>query len=225
MFVCETCSSNHLGDFGSGRFCCLKCSRSFSTLKNRDEINKKRSAALKGKTTNKTFKCDDCSKYFASSFSLFGHKAGCNSNLVKIERLKHIERRRDNLVMVSFDSIMPSLKKERIFLEQEGKCNRCHLDKWLGQLISLELEHKDGDTNNNTRENLELLCPNCHSMTDTWRGRNKNKGKSGKRVNDEDLIQALKNSVSIRQALISVGLSPKGDNYIRAKKLKGAIAQ
>ena len=59
-------------------------------------------------------------------------------------------------------------------------------------------------------------------MKSTWRGRNKNQGKSGKRVSDEDLKLALDNNISIRQALMSVGLSPKGDNYIRAKKLKSS---
>jgi hypothetical protein len=56
-------------------------------------------------------------------------------------------------------------------------------------------------------------------MTHTWRGRNKNKGKSGKRVSDEEMIDALKTTTSIRQALLKVGLAAKGGNYFRAKRL------
>lgn len=222
MIECECCKQPHDGSYGSGRFCSKKCSRSFSTLINRDEINKKKSITLKGRSTNKTFKCEDCSKYFGSSFALYGHKSGCSKNDLKIKRLAAYENRRDKIISLDFHSMKPSFRKERIFLEQEGKCNKCHLDKWLEQLITLELEHKDGNTNNNSRDNLELLCPNCHAMTSTWRGRNKNQGKSGKRVSDEDLKLALDNNISIRQALMSVGLSPKGDNYIRAKKLKSS---
>lgn len=47
--ICESCSSQHAGEYGSGRFCCVKCSRSFSTKNARSEINKKVSARLRGK--------------------------------------------------------------------------------------------------------------------------------------------------------------------------------
>jgi hypothetical protein len=46
---CENCNKLHEGKYGSGRFCCEKCSRSFSSLKNRDEKNKKISLSLKGR--------------------------------------------------------------------------------------------------------------------------------------------------------------------------------
>lgn len=65
-------------------------------------------------------------------------------------------------------------KRLRVILEQNGKCNKCELDEWLGERITLEYEHKDGNNDNNARENVEALCPNCHSQTTTWRGR-KNK--------------------------------------------------
>ena len=51
-------------------------------------------------------------------------------------------------------------------------CSRCNLTEWLGQLIPLELEHIDGDNSNNSLENLCLLCPNCHALTPTYRGKN-----------------------------------------------------
>lgn len=42
---------------------------------------------------------------------------------------------------------------------------------WQGRRLSLEVDHMDGDWRNNRKENLRLLCPNCHSTTDTYRGR------------------------------------------------------
>jgi len=51
------------------------------------------------------------------------------------------------------------------------KCNNNGL--WQEELLSLELDHIDGDDHNNTPSNLRYLCPNCHSQTSTYRGRNK----------------------------------------------------
>jgi 5-methylcytosine-specific restriction endonuclease McrA len=109
------------------------------------------------------------------------------------------------------------LQREQVFEQQNGCCAKCGLDKWLGNLIPLELEHKDGNHLNNARSNVELLCPNCHAMTDTWRGRNKKVG--AKNVSDAEMQEALKTSKNIRQALIKLGLAPKGNNYQRAKRL------
>lgn len=51
-------------------------------------------------------------------------------------------------------------------------CANCGLEKWLNQEIPLELDHIDGISNNHKIENLRLLCPNCHALTETYRGKN-----------------------------------------------------
>ena len=62
------------------------------------------------------------------------------------------------------------LIREGIF---EHKCYSCGLTRWNGQPIPLELEHKNGDPRDNALGNLTLLCPNCHALTVTYRGKNK----------------------------------------------------
>ena len=64
--------------------------------------------------------------------------------------------------------------KRRLINEEilEKKCNCCGLTEWLGNPISLQLHHKDGNNKNHSIENIELLCPNCHSQTDTYAGKN-----------------------------------------------------
>lgn len=52
------------------------------------------------------------------------------------------------------------------------KCSICGISDWMNKPISLHLDHIDGDRTNNTLENLRWLCPNCHSQTDTYAGRN-----------------------------------------------------
>ncbi len=56
---------------------------------------------------------------------------------------------------------------------KESSCGVCGLAEWRSRPISLELHHVNGDGLDNRLENLVLLCPNCHSQTASWGGRNK----------------------------------------------------
>lgn len=96
------------------------------------------------------------------------------------------------------------------------KCECCELTEWQGQPINLQVHHIDGDRTNNELDNLQLLCLNCHSYTDNFGSKNKKHKNS---ISDEQFIEALKNSQSIRQALIKLNLSDAGANYTRARRL------
>ena len=69
-----------------------------------------------------------------------------------------------------------SLKK-RLFKEgvKEQKCECCGISEWLGKPIALELHHINGVHNDNRIENLQILCPNCHSQTNNYCGKNAKK--------------------------------------------------
>lgn len=97
------------------------------------------------------------------------------------------------------------------------RCEGCGGEQWMGKPIPLETHHKDGDPLNNEMENLKLLCPNCHALTDNYRGRNINVGI--KQISEESFADALNDSQNIRQALRKLGLSAKGDNYRRARDI------
>ena len=54
---------------------------------------------------------------------------------------------------------------------KENRCEACGLTEWLGRPLSMALHHVNGDGRDNRLENLQLLCPNCHSQTDNFSGR------------------------------------------------------
>lgn len=132
-----------------------------------------------------------------------------------IQKIKAVKLKQ--LLERNWDEIGYDTKIKRVKIEQQGKCKKCGLSKWQNQDIILEIEHKNGNHNNNNRDNLEALCPNCHSMTGTWRGRNK-KGHRQKVIKDEILVRTYLKSENIRQCLIALGLAPKGANYGRVKR-------
>jgi len=55
------------------------------------------------------------------------------------------------------------------------KCGICGIQEWNGKKLSLHLDHINGINNDHRLENLRFLCPNCHSQTHTYTGRNKGK--------------------------------------------------
>lgn len=82
------------------------------------------------------------------------------------------ENAKERLLVLSTEELGHLSRKQKVFEEQNESCSKCGIKDWLGEKLTFELEHIDGDRNNNKRNNLEVLCPNCHSQTKTWRGRN-----------------------------------------------------
>lgn len=77
-------------------------------------------------------------------------------------------------ILVSGSAFRSSQLRKRLVQESvlAAQCSGCLRVDWLGRPIPLELDHVDGDRHNNQLENLRLLCPNCHAMTPTYRGKN-----------------------------------------------------
>lgn len=135
---------------------------------------------------------------------------------IKKAKKIYLEKVKNEIMNSNYENLKFSRLKKRIFWEQNGKCNKCGLSEWLGRPISLELEHKDGNHNNNDRSNIELLCPNCHSQTDTYRGKNCKYKKN--KVSDEQIVETYIEFGNIRQTLLKCGLAAKGSNYGRVKR-------
>lgn len=118
-----------------------------------------------------------------------------------------------NDIFKKYDTVQKNNKFKQLLIQKRGyRCECCHNSQWLNNPIPLELHHIDGDHSNLQENNLQLLCPNCHNLTDNHH-RNKVVKKN---ITDEQFIEAITNATSIRQALLNLGLNDGSGNYTRA---------
>jgi hypothetical protein len=95
-------------------------------------------------------------------------------------------------IFISNSLVSTTIAKKRIIQENliEYKCS-CGLGcEWNNKPITLQLEHKNGNNKDHRLENLEFLCPNCHSQTLTYGSRN-NKGKKPKVIKSLPILPAI----------------------------------
>lgn len=99
----------------------------------------------------------------------YGGNQGCKglskSNGQEMLLLEYLEKSID----IQSNKVRKKLLEEGY---KEYRCECCGLSEWLGDLIPLELHHKDGNRFNNDLDNFQLLCPNCHAKTSSYRGKN-----------------------------------------------------
>ena len=69
-------------------------------------------------------------------------------------------------------------RKEFLFNEQGKKCSRCNYNLYDSLKGPYQIHHKDGNNDNHSKENEEVMCANCHMMTDNFAGRSCNKNKN-----------------------------------------------
>lgn len=143
----------------------------------------------------------------------------------RIERAKKAQKAKmenwrkkfeENVQTKSFDDLTLKERRERILREQEGRCSMCNSPQmWNNLPLKFELDHISGDRSDESRNNLRLVCPNCHSQTETYKTTKTNR----KRYTDEEIIAALKNSDSAYKAMKSLGMNPHGGNYVRLRHI------
>lgn len=103
-------------------------------------------------------------RIFAAGISnshFIGHRHGTSirKNEIPVEKLLCLG------TSISSSSLKKKLIKAKKF---KYECSECYIKEWRGKYIALHLEHKNGINNDNRIENLCLLCPNCHSQTESY---------------------------------------------------------
>lgn len=182
---CEKCGKEHDGSFGSGRFCSRSCANSRVQT---EEIRKKKSLTLRGtgELKNKETHCLCCGKVLLNYQTKFC-SIKCQQDYRKNENIEkwlssgkcRISTRNNHYV------------RKYINHEQNNKCAICGIDpEWNGKPIVFILDHINGSHTDNSRENIRLVCPNCDSQLDTYKG--KNKGNGRKELREQGIMRYKK---------------------------------
>jgi rubrerythrin len=127
------------------------------------------------KHKDKTFTCLSCGLDIPFKGYSYSHKY-CNNQCQADHRNKlNLEK---DLDLITEGKIKHRPRLKTLLSEIKGyQCECCNLSKWQGKEISLHVDHINGDPYNDKLENLRLLCPNCHSQTDTFAGKNRGNGR------------------------------------------------
>ena len=162
---CDFCSKEVLkvlSEIGNHNFCSSACSAKFN--------NKKR-----GASTYRQHPCLTCCKIIVHS-----NKKHCSSMCYQQYRFKkYIQMWLNGEVDGSSKTGCSNTIRTYLFIKHNHACSKCgwrEINPITGK-CPLEVDHIDGNFKNNTEDNLRLLCPNCHSLTPTYKALNKGRGR------------------------------------------------
>lgn len=173
--ICKHCQKVLTYAERNKTFCSSSCSATFNNLKRTEDIRKD-PKNFKEKRLPVTWKCLNCNKKHTTVAWRIGKY--CNGACQK----NHEYLQRVNEWLTDNKNIGKGTLKRYLSEKFGYKCSVCGIFEWNNKQIVLELEHKDGNSDNNKIENLCLICPNCHSQTNTYKARNKGNGRHYRRL-------------------------------------------
>ena len=154
---------------------CLKCERSFETQRalNAHQVAYKSGERYVSRGERSTFKCEHCEVEAPTKPST--KNRFCSKLCEVSHRSTEWNRRIEAGEVLGFKAMRSYL------IERDNRCQECGVsDTYNSKPIVLQCDHIDGNNDNHKLSNLRLLCPNCHSQTETWCGRNKKDTKRNK---------------------------------------------
>jgi len=194
---CENlkCQKEHDGSFGSGRFCSKSCanSKTFS-----EETNRKKSEKSKEWWLSQSLsKQQELTRRSASTRKINDH---------------------NRMLAAEFSSLSDDLKRKRLLYLQNDQCAICSIDQeWNNMPLKFHLDHIDGDRTINNISNLRMVCPNCHSQTPTYGGKN------GRKITNEQILELVHTKINNHQICLKLGINPSKRSYLRIDKIRNNI--
>ena len=108
-------------------------------------------------------------KYFnidTSHFTGQAHNKGKKFPEMEVPIEEYLSNKRQILTVKLKKKLYKNALKDKV-------CEMCGIRDWYGRELVFELHHIDGNMNNNSLDNLMILCPNCHSQTDNFRNKSR----------------------------------------------------
>lgn len=171
---CKNCGKELKGDQYS--FCSRSCSATFNNKK-RNSHKELNEASIKPKKVKLDKKCLFCGNIINSRNKFFCSNL-CQLNYQKQQYLNNWKLGLESGLSGEFG--ISSYIRNYLLNKSNYKCELCgwgEINTFTNK-IPLEIHHKDGNYLNNSEDNLQVLCPNCHSLTETFKSHNKNGRKS-----------------------------------------------
>lgn len=137
-------------------------------------------------------------KQVIKQYGLDETKLNENRKQFFIENAKstHLKRRisTEDILHNQYPNFQSSSLLKRLIKEgyKENKCEQCGITEWQNKPIIFHLHHKDGNHQNNNIDNLQVLCPNCHSQTETFAGKNAQKNKDKRKKNKQQIDNIIR---------------------------------
>ena len=150
--ICKHCGNPHDYERRKNKFCSISCATTFNNLKKE----------------KKQYKCLNCNTILIGKAKKY-----CNTSC-QMDYNMHQSIKNNNASSTTI--------KRFLIKEYGNKCWTCNITEWNNKSIVMELEHIDGNSENNDLKNLSLICPNCHSQTPTYKGANKGNGRHYRRI-------------------------------------------
>lgn len=162
----------------------------------------------------------EAAKKMGLSFSTFKRAAEKNGFYIPNQGRKGVKREayENESQRIPLEDILKGLYpfysrkhlKTRLLIEgiKKNECEECGLTEWRGKEIVCQLDHIDGNASNHKLENLKILCPNCHSQTETHSGKNRDKHKKYSKIEFITAVESSKNFVELKKKLGLVIDSP-----------------
>jgi hypothetical protein len=171
---CLNCCESFISLESSHRkFCSLSCSATYNNKRRLVKTTKPTEPKKENKPKKNKY-CPNCDNLLKNQHNIY-----CSVDCV----IQHKQSKIFDLIE-SGNTELNSRNYKKYLIHKHGEkcmeCGWCEINPHTGN-VPIELEHIDGDSSNNSLDNLKLLCPNCHSLTSTYKALNKGNGRHYRR--------------------------------------------